>query len=334
MNYYFVGGEDSDLKGVGNVSVDTAGTTYRRAAYSRCSLGVVSDLASGWQFSLGATRSSFWLTAMVYWANYYLPYQGNDLIAFYDGAVPRIKISGDGNNPGHFRIQKVDASGTVTTLSTSVGAMPNGACTRLDVFVNYGTSGEVSVYAGGLLVASYSGNVVTNSATGLDSVLLKAYSGYSGSGSCYWSEVAAADADTRAISGIMTLVPTGAGNSSSWSGSYGNINETVLDSNNINSGTANQVSQFTITPTGTIASGSAVGAVVVSARGHIGSSGPQNLQASVRTSSTDYFSSNLPVAAAYKALQAYWLTNPNTSAAWSAADLNAGGFNIGVKSIT
>jgi hypothetical protein len=121
---------------------------------------------------------------------------------------------------------------------------------------------------------------------------------------------------TSTIGGKLFTVPVnGAGATSSWTGTYANIDETVYsDLDFINSGTANQVSTFSVNaPTLT---GYVVQAVAVTARANRGSGGPQNLKLVLRSGGTDYLGSSKSLDVGYGAFVEIWETDPATSAAW------------------
>jgi hypothetical protein len=189
------------------------------------------------------------------------------------------------------------------------------------------------VYVGGVKVIDYSGDLTTNGVTQLAGIRYGHHTSNTSTIYTAWSECAVCDSDTRSISGIMTLVPTGAGNSSAWAGTYADVDEAAMGTDSISSATANQLSQFTVTPTSAISSGAALSAVAVNFRAHRGSLGPQNIQANVRTGGTDYNSASLSgFGLAMKSMQNIWTTNPNTGGTWLGSDLGAG-FNVGVKSV-
>lgn len=130
---------------------------------------------------------------------------------------------------------------------------------------------------------------------------------------------------------LMTIKATGTGSTDQWTGAYTAIDETVYaDADFIYSDTAAQVELFAGTLQGST-TGYAVSAVVVTARAKKDGAGPQNLQLSVRTASTNYFSSSIALDAGYTANVGIWETNPNTTQAWTTSDLST--LQFGVKSI-
>lgn len=339
MTWFFIGGEDSEFSGIGTTSIDTT-TTFRRASYARCSLKVSATSSSsnsqGWYCVNGfGARSSFWMTARYYCTppSFTTMVAGSVMLSFFSGAARRLWVTFDTGSNLFWKLYKRDAAGTDTVLATSSTAVATSSLNKIDVFVNYAVAGSFQLYVGGILVLSYSGDVTTNSATTLDNFALGHMGANNNQHDMYWSEVAVADVDTRGIDGIVTLVPTGAGNSSGWTGAYTDVDETTLSADAMTSATANQLSQFTVTQQGALSGTVSIGAVCVSARTHKGSTGPQNLQLNVRTGGADFQSSTVALGGDFKAAQGIFTTNPNTGAAWAASEITAVGFNIGLKSI-
>lgn len=336
--FYFFGGEDSELSPTGAAAVITTAGRFR-SNYARCALGVPQTtniaVSDGWYGALSSAVGSFWLTAQMYTNSSSTIYQAGNILILRRGAVNTLSLITDGASPSHWRLQKTSAAGVNTTLATSTVAIPAPATlTRVDVFVNYAVAGRLQLYVGGTLVLDYSGDVTTDSATTLDGFALGSANSNSGSVTWGWSEIIVADSDTRGMA-LATLPVNAAGNTQAWSGANTDINETTLnDATSISTTTAAQLAEWTVTPASAITSTTGILAVGVSARAAKGSTGPQNLQAAVRTGATDYTSANLPVSTTLGPLQATWATNPNTAVAWTGADLTAAGFNIGVKSIT
>lgn len=339
MGLLFVGGEDSDFTHLGNCSVDTT-AAHRRSTYSRCGLSVIASTNyDGWYGTLSAPTQAFWVTAQ--WYTHGATNVGVYYGSFFNlrkGANPKLRVGCVGNEK-KYRLYKVANDGTETLLATSADAIPintAGVISKIDMYVDYQASGRFKMYQDGTLLIDYSGDVTTNGDTGavLDSFGWNAFGwNYTNSGEVF-SEIIASTDDTRSL-GLVTLAPTGAGNASGFdAGAYTDIDETSLSADSLMSGTANQLSQFAVTA-GAILTGSlSIAAVVVKALAHKGATGPANLQLNVRTGGVDYQSGSVALGANFAPAQGIWVTNPNSGAPWTASDLNAAGFNIGVKSIT
>jgi hypothetical protein len=114
-----------------------------------------------------------------------------------------------------------------------------------------------------------------------------------------------------------------------------NIHKTAInDATFISDGNNNDLSQWT-TPTSAPTGSWGVKAIVQEARVRVGATGPQHFDWSVRTASTDYSAgvSNAPTTGFSNFNNQIWATNPNTSAAWTLANITGGGLNLGIKSL-
>ena len=213
-------------------------------------------------------------------------------------------------------------SGVTTVLASSTGAVPFNVLTKMDVFVDFGSSGHVLVYFDGDLICSYSGDTTSGQAS---------YNGFDLSGG-NWSEVIWADFDTRPL-GLITLIPAADGATDTWDvGGVSNINEVVLnDATSNQSGTASQIQLYTVQ--GSLPAGNyGIDAVEVVSRAATTSGAPQHIEDMIRVGGSNYLSSSFAQAAAFKRNAYVWTTNPNTSAAWTQADLGSG-FQVGMESV-
>lgn len=336
MPFYFIGQEDHDFTKIGGCTVDTATTAARRSAYARCSLkvGLGAATTDGYQGALSTAVSLLHLTGRFYAAND-TNNTACDIVALNDGVTRRLALTLAAAN-GAYRLVKIDAAGTRTTLATASVNLAYGSLQKLDVYVSYAVAGQVKVYLDGTLIIDYSGDVTTNSASTLSSFVLGQVGRTSaGGGAQYtaWSEVICGTDDTRSMS-LCTLPPAANGNAFAWTGSFSDLNEVTLNDATLStSATSDQLLQTTVTSIG-LAGTPAIRALCVSARASKGGTGPQNIQMNVRTGSNDYFSSTLALPAALDRVANIFATNPATSGPWAHTDLTAAGFNIGAKSIT
>lgn len=335
MAILFVGAEDCDTDGLYNTTIETVELNGRRAGYGRVSFlisGGGSDADPNtrrvafkkWQ----SAASEFWLSFYIYssatgepnvqWVNFYDP-----------SGVRRLMIRSAGSN--QLKLSKRTAAGTITDIGTFTATGMNfGTNTRVDIQVNYSSSGFVSIYHNGVLKSTVSGNLVTDSATQLQQVDV-CNAGLGFFEKAWFSECIVADADTRPLS-LVTLTSSTAGAAQQWISTASNVNQTTVNDATFIYATANDlVQQYKV---GSLPSGSFdVVAVVQSARAIIGGSGPQHLAFLTRIGSTDYASSDYsPPSGAFGNLQHYQAVNPATAAAWTTADLAATNFQYGVKS--
>ena len=337
MGVLFAGGEDICFTQVGAGNAVSTVTSYRRTAYSRCTLGAATSTSAngdGWYGAFSSASSSFWFTGRVYPLGGLNNLAGVKTLMFRSGSVSRIELRCKTLNTGDVGIYKVTSAGSATLLASASSNLVANTQFRFDVQINYSTSGFVRLYYGGTLVADTGTvDVTTDGATSLDGFVLGAFSASASSIPGQWSEIIASTDDTRSMS-LLTVSPAAAGNSQTFdTNTVGNINEvTNSDATLISSATANQLAQYTITTPGAIGNPS-VNAVSLWTRAQRGGTGPQSLQHAVRTSSTDSFSATKALSATMGQQVTTWDVNPVTGVYWTAAELSAAGFNIGVKSI-
>lgn len=327
----FAGGEDIDFTFAGNTSVSTTASGYN-SGYAREFItmnspgaGTPTNNALSPTFTAGST---LWIYARL--AESSGSYLNAQLIeVFSPDGVARILVRGASG--GLYKISTENASGTITDLVTMSSVCFGSTLTGFDLYINYGTSGEVTLYCNGVSVADYVGNVTTNSATQLNRVALGS-TGLVGYGGSNWSEIIVATTDTRSMR-LVTLAPAANGNADTFdTGGVSSVNETTLNQATVNaSGTSGEIQEYTVgsLPTGTFS----VVDLWTNAQAQVDTTGPQHLQAMVRTGSTDYTSSNLsPPQSSWGWIGTDWPTNPYTGVAWTTSDLSAAGFNIGFKS--
>jgi len=233
---------------------------------------------------------------------------------------------------GQLKVSSRNAAGTITDLATSSITLSLNARHKLDLKIDYSGSGGVQLYEDGVLGINFSGDPRTDAATQLNQIDLVAV--VAGGTTTNWSQIIAADADTRAMS-VWTLAPLAAGNTQAWTpNTLANINDTVInDTTFISSSANNDISEWT-TPVTAPAGAWTVKAIVQEARVQRGTTGPQHFDWIVRTASTDFTAgvSNAPATSFGNFNNQLWATNPNTSSAWLITDI-AAGFNLGIKSL-
>jgi len=327
----FAGGEDLDFTGNGSaISVSTS--TGFNSTYSRES--VYSTYQNGSYYIVTpvfTSSSTFWVHFDYLGTSFY----NNPLywIALLDSSgIPRIYIETThnmGNNvTSGVTINKANAAGTVTLLATSAGTVYITPESTVDLYVNYGASGTITLYQNGAPIVTYSGDVTTDGNTALAQLWL----GANTYNQTYYSQVIVSTLDSRAMH-LATIPPAANGNTMAWTGTVGNINATSYnDSNVISSATSGQLAEFTASalPTGSYS----IAAVVQSARASATVGGIQNLQFDTRTGGTSYQSANQTLSPGMSHYAYIWSTNPNTGVAWTTSDLGAAGFNLGVESQT
>lgn len=326
---YFAGNEDSAFLINGSVIPGSSASALFRSAFTRGYLAINSDALSYVQTSPDFSSSSFWYSGRV--AGSSVSGGTASLLFFLDGGIIRLRLIGTGVLQT-FNVQKVNAAGTATTLGSVVLPLLANTLLKIDIHVVYSTTGSIDIYTTSplgtaILVFSYSGDVTTDSATTLSSARMGFFNGPT---AIAWSEIMILDQDTRSCS-LQTLQPVANGNTHNFdtgTPAAANVNEFTLNDSTLDgSTTAGQIDQYTIPAlaTGTYS----IIALGVAARMIKGTLGPANMDLGVRTSSTDYWSSDQALTINWSQYANWWVTNPNTGLIWTALPTN-----IGLKSVT
>jgi hypothetical protein len=242
---------------------------------------------------------------------------------------PTLVVVGTGTS-GQLAIASRTTAGAFTTLTTCPTAF-NTSLTQLDLRINYGTSGEVTLYSNSVEVCDYTGNVTNgDGATTLNQVE------FASPCNCLsaWSEIIIAASDTRAMS-RFTANTVANGNTTGFTGT--NICSSIWNAAAFNdanfgySGSANVIHECTVNnsfPGGDLV----VLGLVMSARALVGDAGPQHFDFVTRVGGTDYTSPDFAPTTNFSNTQNYIQTvNPATSNPWAISDFQASGFNLGLE---
>jgi len=348
MTIYFRGGEDIDFDpsyGSTITNIDTAGIAYR-SSFARCALALTTLNDTTPLPSRRLQAYPFWSNVTTLWShaqycnynNATLYYPNASLMGFQDSTgLARIIVRGD-TALGQIRISTVNAAGTVTDLVASSASIPalfaSTTPLALDLSVtNYGASGTVTFYVNGVSVATYTGNLVTDSNTGLGGAFWAGLT--NGSPEVAWSEMIVSSSSTLGY-GLYTMAPVANGNTNTWTGSVSNVNEITINDANYNyTTTVNAEAEYTTStslPTGSWS----VLEFSTKARIARGATGPQTFEFVVRTingTPADYTAGSTSPNTSFHGYTYVWSQNPATSAAWAATDF-ASGFNYGVIATT
>lgn len=214
---------------------------------------------------------------------------------------------------------------------TSESVISSTAAT-IDIYINvHATLGEVRIYKNGVQIMVFTGDTSIDN-TNFGRLHFKGQGGTANELNV--SQVIVASEST--IGWVLsTLAPDGNGANTAWTGSYTDIDEFVLDTNDyIEAIATNAVETSSVSNINAAYSTYNVKAVAVAMRASNDSGSViADLQAALRTASTNYFSPNLslPKDGSDYSRQYIWETNPNTSAAWSQAAVNA--LEVGVRSV-
>lgn len=340
----YAGGEDIDFicNSGGSCSVSTNSGVFRsswaREAYAPVSQTAANDPPTN-RFATPtfAANSTIWVHAQfctgVGSCSQIGTGSNNQMLRILDSSGnPTLIVRGTGTNQ-QLKISSRTSAGVFTDLVTCSTAF-NTSLTQVDLYVNYGASGEVTLYNNSAQSCDYTGNVTNgDGATTLDAVEF-AQPTNTNNTIAYWSEVIVATTDTRAMA-RFTANTVGNGNSTGFSGT--NVcsaiwNATAFnDSNYGYSGSNNVLHECTVNSSIPVGIYNVLG-LVMSARALVGSSGPQHFDFLTRTSSTDYASSNFAPTNSFSNIANYIQTvNPATSNPWGVSDFQASGFNVGLE---
>lgn len=331
MSLLFIGSEIEDFPINVGANTFSASSSFHRSAYSRagCLTAAGTWPTAGYIGTTFTSQTSLWVTGR-FGASTTVS-SGNIFFVLgntsggTNAANARLRLKCNSAAPSTIILEKWDGSSTATTLGTSTATITGTIGYKLDVAVDsYGASGRVRVYIDNALIIDTGAGV--NIAAGGSTSLNVAYFSTlrSASVDTSWSEVIVADEDTRPL-GIKTLVPNATGDTTAWtSGTWQDIDDVAAaDVDLAVSDTAAQVLAVNCTgmPTGygglTVR---AVKSVVYAARG---SSGPSKIDLGLRQSSTNGFAASQTLDTGYAAYSATWTTNPITSAAFTAAEVEA-----------
>ncbi len=338
----YSGGEDIDFfcNGGGTCSVSTAGGSFRsgwaREAYAAD--GTTSDPPTNRFATPVFSANSLWIHAQFCvitlfgegCANNNTSSNAQMLRIFDSSGNPTLVVSGTGT-AGQLQISPRTAGGAFTTLVTCPSAFVVSV-TQLDLYVNYGTSGQVTLYSNSGQVCTYSGNVTNgDGATTLDQV---EFASPTSGDYAAWSEVIVATSDTRAMS-RFTANTSGNGTTTGFSSTGGDICSAIWNATSYNdsnygySGANNVVQECTVNSSIPAGSYSVLG-LVMSARALVGATGPQHFQFVTGVNGTNYTSSNFAPTTSFSNFTNYIQTvNPATGNPWAISDFQASGFNVG-----
>ena len=310
MSIIFAGGEPHEFEMVtGDMTTDDR-TSFIDPEYSRVALTTLSNTRT--------FKRSFTHSNEVYAVSYVRMSSTTNTNNAPLLTLGFVRLAGTGT-AGELKAQRFDGTDWVDfgdPISFSV------APTRWCIGTKKDAAGFAKVYKDGVEVASWTGDTSARDDT---TELL-----FEGAGQLrFWSEIVIASHNLKDAR-LKTLVPNSEGANTAWTGSLGDIN--VMDHSNdtfISSDTAGQKSTF-----GTLnlpSDSLEVSAVVVSGVFRRSDTGPQNIDALVRTGGLDY---SKPVGTLSEDFETktgmIWEANPATSIGWTKAQVDA--IEIGVES--
>jgi hypothetical protein len=263
-------------------------------------------------------------------------------IGFKNAGVVQLSVRMD--NGGNITVWRgVPYTGQGTLLGTSGTTLSPTSYNYLEVqaVIGTGTSGSVTVRAGGVTILTLAG--VNTSADSTVNVT-QAYVGVvgaTGSGNvpgtpnlCYFDDLVLLDttggAPTNTFLGdvrVLTTFPTGAGNLTQWtplaSTNVSQVQDAAMDSDTTYnySGTNGQIDL--VTQGGLSVTPLTIFAVKIRCASKLDSAGGDTLAGELRSASTNYVSAAQPVLSTYSYLDFIWTTDPGTGVAWTKTGVNA-----------
>jgi hypothetical protein len=300
MTILWCGAEDSDLTGT-LVNIGNSSDSFRRCVISS------SYLAHSISFT---PQTSLWIA---YNTTDYM-YNNNHKYVGVRNSTSGSWVGGGSSSAGSLAVYKGNNAGS-TQLATSSYITEH--IDRVDLHIeSYGAAGRIRGYSNGYLTVDYGGDLVTGDGGSLDQVVLLE----SGFYTIAVAGIIVSTEDTRLLY-IKTMVPDATGDTTSWSGTYADINEMTLNNTTaIYTDTADAEFQCNVTgmPSGVYS----VKAVAVAYQIAQGSPGLE-IQHGIRSGTTTYLE-------AAQAVDTYWEpkikiyeTNPITSNPFSPAEVNA-----------
>lgn len=260
----------------------------------------------------GANLTTCWFH-MMYGGN-----PGGPMVVLHDGSLNQAFYLS--NIAGVLQMYYLSAPATWTAIGAAV-TVTDYAQQEYDIKVVPGASGSAELYVSGTRRTSGSASMTQFASLRYASVR-------SANGQSYSSQFIMADEPTVGLR-VLTCPATGVGDNNDGTGAYTDINEAVFnDANYVSLSTNGHIKTFDHATDFTGYDPLALG---VAARVKVGATGIQNVQL-VMDSSTNFVSSTKAPNNGYSNVFYSWATDPNTAAAWTAA--NASATKYGLKGIT
>lgn len=235
------------------------------------------------------------------------------------------------NSDGTWDVEAYRGSTWVNLFTTGSSQLTNSAG-AFDLYIRVNSStGEATLYKDGVSQGTFSGNTsIDNASFGR----LHFFGQTGGANELFVSQVIVSNEST--IGWVLaTLAPDGNGANTGWTGSFTDIDEFILDTNDyIEAIATNVIETSTVSNINAAYSTYNVKAVAVGVRASNDSGSViSDIQAALRVGSTNYFSPNLGLPKDGTDYSRYyiWETNPATSAAWAQAAVNS--LEAGVRSV-
>jgi general stress protein CsbA len=314
------GGEDIDFPNGTAPTISTSTNSFR-SGFARCSLRCASGPTSARSLSFsGGSITSGWVHCNVFPSS---PVSNDPIVGLGLNAVGNggIFVGSSTSNALKCAIYTWDGT-TLTQLAAEIGTSLSGTqLFSIDMHIaNLGSSSTVNVYVNNVLVIVYSGSTVISGIASLDCVAIYGASIFNG---YVMSEFIVGDSDTRSFS-LLTMAPNAAGDVNNWTtGTFANINPvTINDASVVAVNTTGQDFQANLIdiPAGSFGNVQAVKAAV---RSEItAGSVPTALKIGVKTNGSVNVDAGQSLTTGFLTYERLMLTNPVTSAAWLASEMN------------
>lgn len=334
MTILFAGGDDIQFTKIGAASsLNVSEFTGIIRSNSRCSLSSNASAANkdttAWYRKFSTSFTSIWATYRLYHNN-----NGTTanfpLFVFTSGnAIKRLGIVGTGGTNNKLSIGKISAANVYTTLATEQGEYVLGLFKYDIQIINYGVNGTVNLYRNNVLIISFTGDLTTDGNTSLDGIRLGSPHE---NDAHYFSEIIVATSPTANL-GVVAMEPILNGNLYNFTGSFADVDETILsDTDIITASNNNDTAQFRV-ETSRLGTFNHIAGVCVSTRVSSGN-GLSNIQLGVRTGGVDAWTSNIPVGGFLQTVEKIFELNPNTGQQFTASEITSVGYNIGLRATT
>lgn len=218
-----------------------------------------------------------------------------------------------------------------TTVDGGTFTVLIGTLTTFDVKVSVGANIVVTVYMNGTLASTATaanvGGKLGIVKTQFDNDdIVENYS----TQNLFYSEVIITDGEDTRGWRLSTLTPTADGFYTDWAGGHAELTNDVSLSG-VSSGIADERYSYAKSAYAGAASPASIRAVIASALGSKGVTGPQNFNHFLRIASTNYDATSQTFVDPLEPVIAVWDNNPNTAAPWTVAGLAT--FEAGLQSL-
>jgi hypothetical protein len=300
------------------VEITTAGRFDSSFVANGISVGGIGDYFETSTFIDAANVTTLWTHFEIYAASF----SGiHSVVEWVNStAVPVAKLT---MSSGVLQFSYWNGSAFVTY--GAAGALTAGVLTRFDIKLTAGASGTFNLYKGGTLH-------ITDPGTGMNAafnnIAVARFGSQGGSGSGHiFSQVLGANFDTR-DSRYMQNLANANGADTDGTGTYTDINETVLDeSTAIVLATVGHKKTFT-KPAITLPAGYRIAAAWVNGRARVTGGTIADGQLIIRSGGTDYMSASKAYNTGYEPRGHYLLQNPNGTIDWTQTSYNNAEFGI------